>query len=165
MRRECAFMAVAFAAGLAAAAPAGAEDAAARGKYLTTIMDCSGCHTEGALAGKPDPALGLAGSTIGFEVPGLGIFYPSNLTPDEETGLGRWSEADIVTALKTGVRPDGRELAPIMPWRSFAALTDADARAIARYLKSMAPLHHPVPAIVGPGERASHPYMTVAVPQ
>ena len=83
-------------------------------------MDCVGCHTGGALAGAPDPKLRLAGSDIGFGAPGLGVFYPPNLTPDQETGLGAWSEADIVKALRTGERPDGRELAPMMPWRSYA---------------------------------------------
>jgi hypothetical protein len=51
-------------------------------------MDCSGCHTDGALIGQPDPALHLAGSGIGFEVAGLRILYLPNLTPDRETGLG-----------------------------------------------------------------------------
>ena len=74
----------------------------------------------GALAGQPDPKLHLAGSNIGFGVPGLGVFYPPNLTPDRETGLGSWSEADIVRAVRQGVRPDGRELAPVMPWRNYA---------------------------------------------
>jgi mono/diheme cytochrome c family protein len=84
-----------------------------RGEYLATIMDCGGCHTPGALAGEPDAARPLAGSNIGFQIPGVGIFYPPNLTPDAETGLGSWSEREIVTAVRTGVRPDGRVLAPI----------------------------------------------------
>ena len=93
----------------------------------------------GALAGKPDPALHLAGSTIGFEIPSLGIFYPPNLTPDADTGLGSWTEADIIKALRTGVRPDGRELAPVMPWRSYAKLTDSDIQSLASYLKNLKP--------------------------
>jgi hypothetical protein len=60
-----------------------------RGEYLATIMDCGGCHTGGALAGQPDPKLHLAGSNIGFGVPGLGVFYPPNLTPDREPGWAR----------------------------------------------------------------------------
>src|SRR3954468_10387872 len=92
---------------------------AARGAYLATIMDCGGCHTGGALAGQPDPKLHLADSSIGFGIPGLGVFYPPNLTPDRDTGLGAWSEADIVRAVRTGVRPDGRVLAPVMPWHNY----------------------------------------------
>jgi mono/diheme cytochrome c family protein len=128
-------------------------------------MDCTGCHTGGALAGKPDPTLHLAGSAIGFELPGLGIFYPPNLTPDRETGTGGWSEADLMKAIRTGVRPDGRELAPVMPWPSYAALTDADARALARYLKSLKPVRNAAPRPTGVGEKPPAPYLTVAVPK
>ena len=148
-----------------ASQPAIAQDAVKRGEYLSKIMDCMGCHTNGVLMGKPDPKLHLAGSQIGFEIPGLGIFYPPNLTPDQETGLGSWSEADIVKAVRTGVRPDGRELAPAMPWHSYAALMDADARALASYLKKLPPVRHQVPAPVGPGQPAPGPYLTIAFPK
>lgn len=147
------------------AGTAAAEETVKRGAYLATIMDCHGCHTGGALAGRPDPALHLAGSGIGFGIPELGIFYPPNLTPDVETGLGGWSEEDIATALRTGVRPDGRELAPIMPWRSYAVLEDADMRALVAYLKSLAPVRNPVPPPTGPSEKAPGPYLTVVMPQ
>ncbi|BDG74139.1 c-type cytochrome [Roseomonas fluvialis] len=152
-----------------AAAPALAQQAApsgpnARGEYLSRIMDCGGCHTGGALAGRPDPRLHLAGSGIGFGIPEVGVFYPPNLTPDRETGLGTWSEADIVRAVRTGVRPDGRVLAPVMPWHSYAALTDADARALARYLRALPPVRNPTPAMVGATETPTAPYLTVVVP-
>ena len=135
-----------------------------RGEYLATIMDCGGCHTGGALAGQPDPKLHLAGSNIGFGVPGLGVFYPPNLTPDRETGLGSWSEADIVRAVRQGVRPDGRELAPVMPWRNYAALTDEDARALARHLKGLPPVRNAVPPLTGASETPPAPYLTVVAP-
>ncbi len=144
--------------------PALAQSQQNRGEYLSRIMDCGGCHTPGALAGQPDMKRPLAGSTVGFQIPGLGVFYPPNLTPDRETGLGAWSEADIIKAVRTGVRPDGRELAPAMPWRSYAALTDADARQLARYLKSLPPVKHAAPALAGPNEKPAAPYMTVVVP-
>ncbi len=152
--------------GLLGSAHAHAEGAApaSRGEYLARIMDCGGCHTAGALTGRPDPALTLAGSEVGFEVPGLGVFYPPNLTPDPETGLGDWSEADIVRAVRTGQRPDGRELAPAMPWRSYAALTDEDAAALAAYLKGLRPVRHPVPRPAGPSEKAPAPYLTITTP-
>ena len=141
-----------------------AQEKLRRGEYLATIMDCGGCHTPGALAGQPDAARPLAGSTVGFQIPGLGIFYPPNLTPDAETGLGAWSERDIMTAVRTGVRPDGRVLAPIMPYHNYAKLTDADAGALAAYLKSIKPIRHQAPAIVGPTEQAAAPYLAVVVP-
>jgi mono/diheme cytochrome c family protein len=151
--------------GLLIAPLAWAETLVERGQYLATIMDCHGCHTGGALAGTPDPELHLAGSNIGFGIPGLGIFYPPNLTPDPETGLGEWSEQDIVTALRTGQRPDGRELTPVMPWRSYAALSDDDMRALVAYLKSLEPVRNPVSPPVGPNEKAPAPYLTVVMPQ
>lgn len=162
------FRCAAIAAALFAAAPALAQQGAnapqARGEYLSRIMDCGGCHTPGALAGQPDARRSLAGSAIGFGVPDLGVFYPPNLTPDRETGLGAWSEADIVRAVRTGVRPDGRVLAPVMPWHAYAALTDADARALARYLRSLPPVRHEVPRMAGAGETPPAPYLTVVVP-
>jgi mono/diheme cytochrome c family protein len=150
-----------------AAFPAGAQDngpLVARGEYLARIMDCTGCHTPGVLVGRPDTARYLGGSEVGFMIPELGVFYPPNLTPDRETGLGAWSEADIVAAVRAGVRPDGRELAPAMPWRSYAALTDDDARALAAYLKALPPVRHAAPPIAGPSEKPRGPYLTVAAP-
>jgi mono/diheme cytochrome c family protein len=141
------------------------DRAFSRGEYLASIMDCGGCHTPGAFTGKPDHGRKLAGSEIGFHVPGLGYFYPPNLTPDRETGLGAWSEADIVRAVRTGVRPDGRILAPVMPWQAYAALTDADAKALARYLKTLPPVRHAVPPLTGASETPPAPYLTVVAPK
>jgi mono/diheme cytochrome c family protein len=142
-----------------------ADDRLERGKYLAAIMDCTGCHTRGALVGQPEPAFALAGSNIGFEIPNLGFFYPPNLTPDPETGLGTWTEAQIVTAVRTGVRPDGRQLVPIMPWMSYAALSDADAQALAAYLKSLKPIKNAAPPMTAHAARAPAPYLTVKMPQ
>jgi mono/diheme cytochrome c family protein len=136
-----------------------------RGAYLAAIMDCRGCHTPGTLMGKPDAARDLAGSEIGFQVPELGIFYPPNLTSDPETGLGRWSEAEIARAVRTGVRPDGRILAPVMPWHAYAALTDEDAAALAGYLKSLPPVRNAVPPLTGPSEAPPAPYFTIVAPR
>jgi cytochrome c553 len=69
-----------------------------------------------------------------------------------------------VTALRTGARPDGRELAPAMPWRSYAELTDQDVQAVAAYLKSLPAVDHAVPPPTGPSEKAPAPYFTVALP-
>jgi hypothetical protein len=107
----------------------------------------------------------LGGSDVGFEIPGLGVFVGPNLTPDKETGLGDWTEAEIVTALQTGVRPDGRTLAPIMPWKSFAKLTKDDATAIAKFFKSLQPLKNKVPGPFGPNERPTVFIMKVVPPE
>jgi mono/diheme cytochrome c family protein len=150
---------------LALASAASAQDKVKRGEYVAAIMDCTGCHTTGTFLGKPDPTHFLAGSEVGFQIPGVGIFHPPNLTSDPETGLGKWSEADIIRAVRTGVRPDGRELAPVMPYHSYARLTDADAQALAAYIKSLKPVRHQVPAVKGAAEQPTAPYMTVIFPE
>jgi mono/diheme cytochrome c family protein len=131
----------------------GADNQLARGKYLTSIIPCTDCHTAGTFLGKPDMAHYLGGSDVGFEIPGLGVFYAPNLTPDKDTGLGKWSNEEIATAITTGKRPDGRMLAPAMPVESLKHLTHEDALAIAAYLKSLAPIKNKVPGPFGPGEK------------
>lgn len=121
-----------------------------RGKYLVTIGGCNDCHTPGYLLGHPDKARFLGGSDVGFAIPGLGVFVAPNLTPDRETGLGNWSAQEIATAITTGVRPDGRILAPVMPWPAFSHLTPTDATAIAAYLQSLPPVPNKVPGPFGP---------------
>ncbi|MFZ0840775.1 MAG: cytochrome c [Xanthobacteraceae bacterium] len=141
---------------------AGAQQAQAeRGKYLVSIAGCNDCHTPGYFFGKPDMNRYLGGSEVGFEIPGLGVFHGPNLTPDSETGLGNWSVGQIVTALQTGKRPDGRELAPIMPWRAFANLTKDDATAIAVFLKSLPPVKNKVPGPFGPNDKPTEFVMKV----
>ena len=132
-----------------------AETQIERGRYLTSFAGCHDCHTPGYFFGKPDTARGLSGSDVGFAIPGLGVFVGPNLTPDKDTGLGNWSVAQIVTAMQTGKRPDGRELAPIMPWRAFAKMTKSDVTAIAVFLKSLPPLQNKVAGPFGPNEKAS----------
>jgi mono/diheme cytochrome c family protein len=135
-----------------------------RGKYLVSLGGCNDCHTPGVFLGKPDFSRRLGGSEVGFEIPGLGVFYGPNLTPDKETGLGNWSAQDIVKAIRTGQRPDGRELAPIMPWQGLSVLTDDDARAIAAYLQSLPPVKNKVPGPFGPNETPTSFVMKVVPP-
>jgi len=134
---------------------AAAETQIERGKYLVTLGGCGDCHTPGNFLGHPDMKRLLAGSEVGFAIPGLGVFAGRNLTPDKETGLGNWSAAEIVTAMTTGKRPDGPILAPIMPWRDLAHLTATDAEAIAAYLKSIPAVSNIVPGPFGPDEKPS----------
>jgi len=106
----------------------------------------------------------LGGSDVGFEVPDLGIFVGPNLTPDKDTGLGRWTSDEIVTAIQTGVRPDGRMLAPMMPWRAYAGLTKSDAAAIVEYLRSLPPVNNKVPGPLGSNEKATVYRMKILPP-
>jgi len=103
----------------------------------------------------------LGGSDVGFAIPGLGVFVAPNLTPDKATGLGNWTEAQIVTALTTGVTPQGRKLAPAMPYEAYKNLTKRDARAIVAYLQSLPPVSHQVPGPFGPNEAPTSFVMTV----
>jgi mono/diheme cytochrome c family protein len=130
--------------------PVSEADEVARGKYLVRLAGCSDCHTPGYLFGAPDTNRLLAGSELGWKGP-WGVSFARNLTPDPQTGIGAWSESDIVTAIRTGKRPDGRILLPPMPWPDFAGLTDDDAMAIAKYMKTLVPVPHQMPDIVPPG--------------
>jgi len=120
-----------------------------RGHYLANVTGCNDCHTPGYLFGAPDTTRLLSGSELGWKGP-WGVSYARNLTPDPQTGIGAWSESDIVTAIRTGKRPDGRMLMPPMPWTDFAHMTDEDAMSVAKYLKSLPPVPHKVPDILGP---------------
>src|SRR5262252_9022403 len=125
---------------------------AERGKYLVSVLGCVDCHTPGAFYGFPDTTRFLSGSELGWTGP-WGTTYARNLTPDS-TGLGSWSEADIVTAIRTGVRPDHTPLLPPMPWPMYSHLTDDDVQAVAAYLKTLPPISHHVPAHLAPGAKA-----------
>ena len=147
------------------ATSANAEAPVERGRYLAHIMDCGGCHHTGAFTPQPNLETPLAGSDIGFEIPGMGVFYPPNLTPDQETGLGTWSDAEIITAFTTGVRPDGRQLSPAMPWISYAHISADDATALVAYLRSLKPVEHKVPGPFAAGDRPTAAYHTVVAPK
>lgn len=117
---------------LFAGAQAGAadQDAVARGAYLATAADCGACHTDSEHHGRP-----YAG---GRAIPTpFGTFYSPNITPDPETGIGGWSDAQFLRALHDGVRPDGANFFPVFPYPSFTRIRDADALAIKAYLFSL----------------------------
>ena len=147
--------------GTAASAP---HSPVERGRYLVSFAGCMDCHQPGYFFGMPDMSRMLAGSEVGFEIPNLGVFYGPNLTPDPQTGLGNWSEEQIVAAITTGKRPDGRELAPAMPWRGFANLTPDDAMAIAVYLKSLPAVVNQVPGPFGPNQTPTSFVMRIVPP-
>jgi hypothetical protein len=104
---------------------------------------CADCHTprEG-IRQEHDRSRLFAGDATppsGFPA------NPSNLTPDVKTGIGLWTEADFVRALRTGVTPAGDTLDPFMPWQQLKRMTDDDLRAIWLYLKSLPPISNEVP--------------------
>ena len=122
------------------------SDKAARGAYLVnSVVGCTDCHTPiDPATGAPQMEKYLAGGQP-YEGP-WGIVYGGNITPDEETGLGSWTEAEIRRALVSGLSRDGRRLI-LMPWFAYANLSAEDADAIAFYLKNgMQPISNQVPA-------------------
>ncbi len=129
---------VALTASVCLAVPASADDAQiARGRFLVTIAGCSDCHTPGALLGSPDMKRYLGGSDVGFAIPGAGVFVGENLTPDKDTGLGKWTDGQIIAAFRTGKTPEGRDLSPVMPYPALSHLSDEDAQAIVAFLRSL----------------------------
>lgn len=86
------------------------------------------------------------------------------MTPDKAAGLGNWTDAQIVTALTKGVRPDGRELAPVMPWRAFASLTADDVASMVMFLRTLPVVVNKVPGPFGPNDKPTSFVMKVLPP-
>lgn len=140
------------------------EDPVSRGEYLATIAGCTSCHTpdkpeyqdpatmtfeqvqtiafEGNLA--MDTSKLLAGGRA-FPLGPAGVVYTKNITMDEETGIGLWTDEQIKLAIKSGVRPDGTVLFPVMPYHVYNGMADADLEDIIAYMKSLPPVRNEVP--------------------
>jgi mono/diheme cytochrome c family protein len=108
-----------------------------RGEYLARAADCVACHT--ARGSKP-----FAGG-LGINLP-FGTLYSTNITPDSETGIGKYSDQDFLNALHHGIRRDGARLYPAMPYTSYTYISDSDGLAIKAYLFSLAPVRVALPA-------------------
>jgi mono/diheme cytochrome c family protein len=123
------FFALAF---LALMQSALAQGDAKRGQYLAAAGGCVGCHTE-----ERQGAVPFAGGRA-LKTP-FGTFYGPNITPDKKAGLGAWSEADFIRAMRQGVRRDGASYFPAFPYPSFTKIADADLRDLWAYLRSLPP--------------------------
>lgn len=167
MLRKSGLVAVAAVGALCVQPPVSrAEDArVARGRYLVRIGGCNDCHTPGYFLGKPDASRFLSGSDVGFPLPDGRVVVGRNLTPDKETGIGSWTIEQIATAIRTGVRPDGRVLAPIMPYASYAYLTPSDVTAIALFLKTLPPVRHQIPGPFAANEKPTVFHWQLVPPQ
>ena len=108
----------------------------ARGEYLSRAADCDACHT---IKGGARFAGGLA-----FKLP-FGTLYAPNITPDGETGIGSWSDAEFLNAVHKGIAPDGTRLYPAFPYAAYTLMTDDDALAIKAFLFSLPAVHAPTP--------------------
>ena len=163
---------------VAADTPAKDPALIARGAYLVNSTGCHDCHTPwklGPRGPEPDMSRALTGHPQDVKVPPApklpegwvfaasatntafagpwGISFTANLTPDPDTGLGKWTEEMFLTALRTGRHEGkGRPILPPMPWAMYGKLTDADLRAVFAYLQSLPPVANRVPQPVDPPE-------------
>ncbi len=120
-------------------------DKLAYGRYIVTALaHCFECHSGPDAHGVPDfeHKLGAGGFLITL-APGATV-RTANITSDPETGLGKWSDADIKKALTQGVRPDGRHLSPPMPYPFFKSMTNSDLDAVVAFLRTVAPIKNTV---------------------
>lgn len=153
-----------------------------RGAYLVEIMSCNDCHTPwklGPRGPEPDMSRTLTGHPADLKMPPApalatgawgwigastntafagpwGVSFTANLTPDPETGLGKWTVEMFIATMKTGRHQGkGRPLLPPMPYFSVGALSDGDIRDLFAYLQSLPPVRNPVPAPIEPIEVSS----------
>lgn len=159
----------------AAIQSASAQGDAKRGQYLARAGGCVACHTE-----EKNDAVPFAGGRA-LKTP-FGTFYGPNITPHPQAGIGRWTEADFVRAMRHGVRPDGAHYFPAFPYPSFTRIVDSDLRDLWAFLRTLPPsarpsqkhdLHFPFgwrPLLViwkwlffTPGPYAGNPRLTPAV--
>ena len=131
---------------LAATVTAGAQSPVERGGYLVNgVLTCGNCHTPRGPGGVLAMDKQLSGGPQEWDTPTFKV-KGANITPDRETGIGSWSEADIKRALVDGVRPNGSQLAPIMPYGFYKVFTTADLDAIVAYLRSVPAVSNKVQA-------------------
>jgi len=117
-----------------AAVAAQSPDAVARGKYIFGAAAGCGCHTE------PKKALNAGGRRYEGS---FGTVYSSNITPDPATGIGKWTDEQIITAIRSGRRPNGERLIPVHPYTVFNGMAAEDLRALVAYLRSVPPVNRP----------------------
>ena len=140
-----------------------------RGEYLVELLGCGACHTDGALIGEPRQGMALAGSSIGiaytspFENENPGIVFAPNLTPDRDTGIGRWTDNEIRDAVRTGLGRHGPNRILVMPWQGYARITEDDAWAIVAYLRSLDPIENEVPVNVPMGRPTNETFVHFGV--
>lgn len=121
----------------------------ARGEYLVHhVVDCFGCHSRhdwsryaGPVQGQP----GIGGECLTAEQGAPGRICVPNITPDPETGIGSWTDGEILRAMREGVDREGEALFPMMPYLEYRRLSDEDARAVVAYLRSVPGVRNPTP--------------------
>lgn len=110
------------------------------GQVLYHVAGCHSCHKPGPDLAAVDAALPAGGAP--FKTP-IGTFYPPNLTPDPETGLGKWTDIDFVNVVQRGISPEGEHLIPALPYTSYAHMRTEDVLDIKAYLATLTPVAAP----------------------
>lgn len=139
-------LAAAWAVTTVAAPGAGAETLLERGAYLmNSIVACGNCHTP---QDRDGPVMGmeLAGGTVFDEEPFTA--HAPNITPDPKTGIGNWTDEQIATAIRQGVRPDGSVIGPPMPIPFYRSVSDRDLAALIAYMREVPAVENAVPGSV-----------------
>jgi mono/diheme cytochrome c family protein len=156
-------------AGLSVAAQAQTAGSVERGRYLAEgVLACGNCHTARGPQGEPLAGRGLSGGMPFIEA-GMKA-YAANITTDPETGIGRWTDAELAKAIREGIRPDRTVIGPPMPIPFYRNISDADLRDVIAYLRAQAPVKNavakskyefPLPPAYGPAlSRVSAPART-----
>jgi hypothetical protein len=116
-----------------------------RGKYLANLGGCALCHTPMTDMGPDMTKVGGGGMKVTEKMPGGGelTWVGANIT-SHETGIGSWTDEQVIAAIREGVRPDGRKLLPIMPYMLYNSLTDDDAKAMVAFLRTLPPVDNKV---------------------
>lgn len=121
----------------------------ARGKYLVeNVADCLGCHSDHVNTfgfGVKPGTEGQGGFPFDAKLGVPGIVCAQNITPDPETGVGRWSDDEIMRAMREGVDRNGNALFPMMPYVHLRSMSDEDAKSVVTYLRTLKPIRHTVP--------------------
>ncbi|MGE0869731.1 MAG: cytochrome c [Kofleriaceae bacterium] len=130
--------------------PSPQDEQLERGAYVVSIAGCKVCHTPMAEADTevgngPRP---FAGGLEG-RLPQGGIWRTPNITPDRQTGIGTWTDGQIVRAIRMGIHADGTKLLPLMPYPYYHRMTDSDALAVVAYLRSQRPIYNKVERSTG----------------
>lgn len=138
-----------------------AQERLARGKYLVEgPVACGHCHTPKTAAGVPIASAYLSGAFV-IEAKGVKVYAP-NITVDPQTGIGKWSDAEIVRAIREGIRPDGSIMGALMPSAFYRGMTDTDVSSIVAYLRATKPIRNAVSRSHLPAPRATAPAVAVA---
>jgi len=113
---------------------------------MKSIVACGNCHTPKGPAGDI-PGMEMAGVSPLEDNPAFTAHAP-NITPDKDTGIGNWTDEQLITAIREGRRPDGSIIGPPMPIGLYRGLSDNDAKAIVAYLRSLKPISNKIPKSV-----------------